>query len=161
MDSSKTSQGIGGGRGYLLGYNGAMARELTPAALFFKWFAVPLAVAAFGYFVAGPRYGGPVQNELQQSQTKSVDENAEAKANGSNDSKENPKVNKRTGPEIEVTAKPVSRRTSSHRQETKKPKKAPVAVDPGSDAIPVQPVQPVPPEKDDSSPGTSGNDDGG
>ncbi len=135
-----------------------MSRELTPTARVFKWFFIPLAVAAFGFFVVGPRYGGQVQGGHGKSQSKASEDKADADGGEAVESRGEANVAPGPGPEIEVTAKPVAKRSSAPRHSPKKPKKIAPVVDPGSDAIPVPPDSP---DTGDASPGTSGNDDGG
>lgn len=40
-----------------------MAGRLSPVGLFTKWVVVPLALAAVGYFIIGPSFGGSASKE--------------------------------------------------------------------------------------------------
>jgi hypothetical protein len=143
-----------------------MARELNSAALFLKWFVIPVALGAVGFYIVGPRYGGQVKLSLdetlnsssKQSDSPATTEDSPDKAapqrDESADSKSAPRevATSEGGPEIEVTARPVRRIRPRHRR-SPKPKPKVQVVDEGSDAA-VAPVAP------DATPAPSSGDSG-
>ncbi len=140
-----------------------MSRELTGPALIIKWVGIPVGLALLGYFVIGPRYGAEIQTNLAKAE-KSVTGSKPAPPppdTPTDDSNTVPQTAAptqvaTTGPEMEVTARPLTKPRRKIRKH--KPKAETIVVDPGSDATPVQPVAP---EGGDSPTTTGGDGQGG
>ena len=116
-----------------------MARELSTAGLWLKWLIAPLALVALGFFVIGPRFGGQMQAMVESSQSPKPSGDV-ARTDAAPPSAPSAVTAASSGPEIEVTAKPVSRRTRRSAPVKPKPKPKPVEVDPASDATPFTPL---------------------